>query len=115
MQTAVVSPLPSTAASERRGPPGPRLISFAERWFDIPSGSISNPKRKGGNISRARFAVAHVLNSECGYSYPRIADLFNLQDHGGVLRGARKAEQLLRSDEIFFNGVKLLKAEIAPQ
>lgn len=94
---------------------GPRLVTFAERWFDIPTGSVSNPKRRSGNISRARFALALVLNQDCGWSYPRIAGLFNLEGHAAALRGARKAKALLRSDEIFFEGVKLLKAEIAPQ
>jgi chromosomal replication initiation ATPase DnaA len=114
MQTAVAPPLPSTTAAGGGGL-GPRLISFAERWFDIPAGAIQNPKRRSGNITKARQALAHVLNTECGWSYPRIAKLFHLGGHASVFRGARQAEKLLRSDEIFFEGVKLLKAEIAPQ
>lgn len=99
----------------RREQLGSRLISYAERWFDIPAGAVGNPSRKGGNISKARFAIAHVLNEDCGWSYPRIAQLFNLGGHASVLRGARNAEKLLRHDEIFFEGVKRLKAEISPR
>jgi chromosomal replication initiation ATPase DnaA len=111
MQSAVFPPVTATGG----GALGPRLIAYAERWFDIPQGAITNPKRRNGNITKARWAVARVLSQDCGWSYPRIAKLFNLQGHAAVLRGDRNAEALLRSDEIFFEGVKLLRAEIAPQ
>lgn len=100
-------------ASARRAL-GARLIAFAERWFDIPEGSISNPKRRNGNISKARWAVAHVLNDRAGWSQPAIAKLYGC-DNSSIHNAWKKAEGLLRTDPVFFEAVQLLKQEIAPE
>ncbi|WP_037500563.1 hypothetical protein [Sphingomonas jaspsi] len=108
MQLAVTSP--AVAANVRREL-GSRLITFAERWFDIPQGSIQNPKRRNGNISRARWAVAHVLNTEAGWSQPKIAKLYGC-DPSSIHTGWRRARELLRNDAIFFDAVERLQKEI---
>jgi hypothetical protein len=64
---AVSSPSPTTA-NARRAPIGARLVTFAERWFDIPEGTIQNPKRRNGNITRARFAIAIRARRVAGWS-----------------------------------------------
>lgn len=91
-----------------------RLITFAETWFDIPEGSIQNPCRRNGNISRARRAVAHVLGTEAGWSQPRIAKLFNC-DPSSIHTSWKAAAILLRTDSIFFEAVDRLKKEIVPE
>jgi hypothetical protein len=93
---------------------GSRLITYAERWFDIPEGSIQNPRRRNGNISRARWAVAHVLNAEAGWSQPKIAKLYAC-DPSSIHTGWLRAKELLRSDAVFFDAVERLQREIAPQ
>lgn len=92
---------------------GSRLIAYAERWFDIPEGSIQNPKRRNGNISKARWAVSHVLSEDAGFSEPKIATLFDC-NASSINTGKKRALELLRSDPVFFEGVKRLRAEIAP-
>jgi chromosomal replication initiation ATPase DnaA len=89
-------------------------VSYAERWFDIPEGSMTNPKRRHGNITKARRAVAYALKHDAGWSFPQIARLYNQTDHKSVLMGLREADKLLRTDPIFFDGVRRLRAEIAP-
>lgn len=91
-----------------------RLISHAESWFDIPEGAITNPKRRRGNISKARKAIAFALITDAGWSRPQVANLFNQADHTSVLAGFREAEKLMRTDPVFFEGVKRLRTEIAP-
>lgn len=96
-----------------RGPIGARLIERAEDYYDLPPGSICDNRRRNGNISKARWAVAHVLLTECGYSQPRVGKLFG-QDHKAITYGKRQAETLVRECPLFFEAVRLLKEEIAP-
>lgn len=110
MLEAVIPPVTADVRREL----GSRLIAFAERWFDIPEGSIQNPQRRNGNISRARWAVAHVLNVDAGWSQPRVAKLFGC-DNSSIHNAWKKAEQLLRNDAVFFDAVERLKREISPE
>lgn len=93
---------------------GSRLVSVAEDFFDIPAGSVQNPKRRNGRISKARWAVSHVLTQEAGWSEPKIATLFSC-DPSSINNGKRRASELLRVDEVFFEACRLLQREIAPQ
>lgn len=102
---------PSSAPSRR--PLGLRLISFAEDYFDIPVGSVQNPKRRNGRISRARWAIAHVLAETAGWSEPKIGSLFDC-DPSSVNNGKRRARELVRTDAIFFEAVSGLEREISP-
>lgn len=96
-----------------RVPIGARLIDRAEDYYDLPPGSICDCRRRNGNISKARWAVAYVLLTECGYSGPRVAKLFG-QDHKAISYGKRQASVLIRECPLFFEAVRLLKEEVAP-
>lgn len=109
---AVTLPPPMTANARREL--GSRLVTFAERWFDIPEGSIQNPKRRNGDISRARWAVAYTLNDIAGFSQPEIARLYGC-DASSIHHAWRRAAELLRVDAAFFDAVERLKREIAPE
>lgn len=90
---------------------GSRLVSVAETYFDIPAGAVQNPRRRNGRISRARWAVAHVLAETAGWSEPRIGTLFNC-DPSSINNGKRRARELIRSDVLFFEGVERLQREV---
>jgi hypothetical protein len=91
-----------------------RLVSFAERWFDIPVGSVCNPKRRHGNISKARFALAHVLADTAGLSEPNIAREFGC-NASSINDAKRRARELLRTDAVFFDAVERLQKQIEIQ
>lgn len=91
---------------------GSRLIAFAEKWFDIPSGSVQNPRRRNGDISKARWAIAHVLNTEAGWSQPKIAKLYGC-DASSIHNAWCRARVLLRTDAVFFDAVDRLQKEIS--
>lgn len=110
MQSAVV---PSAVTAEARRELGSRLVTFAERWFDIPRGSIQDPKRRNGDISKARWALSHVLSQNAGWSEPKIAKLF-FCNPSSINTGKRRAQGLLRADVVFFDAVERLQREIAP-
>lgn len=105
---------PSPTASQRRALVA-RLISFAESWFDIPEGSIGNSKRRNGNITRARWAIAWALTEIAGWSQPAIARELGQADHTSINYGLKQAQKLLRTDAVFFDAVERLKREIAPE
>lgn len=88
-----------------------RLVAFAEPWFDIPEGSVLNRRRRNGNISRARFAIAYVLQRDAGLSQPKIATLFGC-DASSIHNAWQRAEELLRSDPAFFDAIQRLRKEI---
>jgi hypothetical protein len=95
---------------------GARLVSFAENWFDIPEGTVTNPKRRNGNITRARWALAIALADVAGWSINSIAtDLLGQADHTSLAKGLPSARKLLREDAAFFDAVERLKREIAPE
>lgn len=96
-----------------RSPLGARLISRAEDFYDLPPGVLKHEKRRNGDISKARWAVWHVLTTAAGYTDPRAGDLMG-KDHKAVAYGKKRALELLRQDELFFECVSLLKEEIAP-
>jgi chromosomal replication initiation ATPase DnaA len=103
-----------TAVSARREL-GSRLVAFAERWFDVPQGSIQNPKKRNGNVTKARWAIACALTEIAGWSQPAVAKLFGQADHTSVNNGLKRCQVLLKTDQVFFDGVQLLKREIAPE
>lgn len=92
---------------------GARLISRIENYYDLPLGAICDPRRRNGNISKARWAVSHVLVSEAGWTQPRVARSFN-QTHKAIAYGMRQARLLMRSDPLFFEAVRILQEEISP-
>jgi hypothetical protein len=102
-----------TVATARREL-GSRLVDAAEDYFDIPVGSVQNPKRRNGRISQARWAVSHVLTVDAGWSQPKIGRLLGC-DPSSVHNGLRRAQALLRTDAMFFEGVTRLQREITPQ
>jgi hypothetical protein len=103
-----------TVTMSRRPSLGLRLIPVAEEYFDIPAGSVQNPKRRNGRISQARWAISHVLAQEAGWSEPKIGQLFGCNP-SSINTGKRRASELLRSDAVFFDGVRRLQREISPQ
>jgi hypothetical protein len=96
-----------------RSPLGARLINRAEDFYDLPPGVLKHEKRRNGDISKARWAVWHVLTTMAGYTDPRAGDLMG-KDHKAVAYGKKQAAVLLRHDELFFECVRLLKEEVAP-
>lgn len=102
------------AAAKARRELGSRLVCVAEEYFDIPCGSVQNPKRRNGRISQARWAISHVLATEAGWSEPKIASLFGC-DPSSINTGKRRALEMLRSDALFFDGVSRLQREISPR
>lgn len=108
-----VLPLPPQTANARRALVA-RLVTFAERWFDIPEGSVTNPRRRNGNISKARFALAHVLADTAGLSEPSIAKEFGC-DASSVNHAKGRARELLRTDAVFFDAVERLQKQIEIQ
>lgn len=102
-----------TATNARREL-GSRLVCVAEEYFDIAAGSIQNPKRRNGRVSQARWAISHVLTQDAGWSEPKIAILFSCNP-SSINTGKRRARELLRSDAVFFDGVRRLQREISPE
>lgn len=96
-----------------RTPLGARLINRAEDFYDLPPGVLKHEKRRNGKISKARWAVWHVLTSMAGYTDPRAGDLMG-KDHKAVSYGKKQAAILLQSDELFFECVRHLREEVAP-
>lgn len=96
-----------------REPLGARLIARAEEFYDLPRGILCHEKRRNGNISKARWAVMHVLKVEAGWSLPRIGNLLR-KDHKAVSYGLKQANILLRGDELFDAMVRQLNEEMAP-
>lgn len=101
-----------TAANARREL-GSRLVSVAEDYFDIPTGSVQDRKRRNGRVSQARWAISHVLATMCGWSEPKIADLLGC-DPSSINTGKRRALELLRTDAVFFDGVTRLQEKVSP-
>ena len=91
-----------------------RLIALAEYALDAPLDSVTDPRRRNGNISKARWAVAEALIEIAGWGQPRVGELFNQADHTSVNKGRRRARELLRTDPHFFAVVEELKEMIAP-
>lgn len=92
---------------------GARLISRIEEYYDIPCGSVCDERRRNGNISKARWAVSHVLVIDAGWVQPRVAKLMG-KDHKAVAYGLKQAKLLLRQDPLFFEAVRILQEEISP-
>ena len=47
----------------------------------------------------------------CGWSSLRVAKLLN-KAHPSILNGHKKAQELMKTDEIFFEAVERLKSEV---
>ena len=78
-----------------------RLVASACAHFGVTVDELRS-QRRHGPISRARWAIAHVLIDRVGWSYPRAARLLD-KDHSSLIYGVREAEKLLREDESFYN------------
>ncbi len=96
-----------------RAPLVARLIARAEDYYDLPPGSVLSSSRRNGNISKARWAIAHVLLTEAGWSLPKIG-MHLSKDHKAIHYGKEQAKTLVRECPLFFEAVRLLKEEISP-
>lgn len=100
-------------AESGRAPIGARLVTLIEEFYDIPVGSVKNRNRRNGNVSKARWALSLVLIEEVGWSGSRVGKFIN-NDHKAISYGIKQAHNLLRTCPIFFEAVRLLKEEVAP-
>lgn len=87
-----------------------RLVSAAAEYFDVDPPTLFS-RRKHGQITAARRAIAHVLMDSVGWSSPRVARFFN-QKHPSILAGKLASHALMRSDPVFFEAVERLREEI---
>lgn len=96
-----------------RVPIGARLVNLIEEFYDIPTGSVKNAERRNGNISKARWALSHVLVKDVGWTESRVAKFLG-QDHKAVAYGRKQTSNLMRSCPIFFEALRLLREAVAP-
>ena len=87
-----------------------RLVASACAHFGVTVDELRSQRRHGA-ISRARWAIAHVLIDRVGWSLPRVGALL-AKDHTSILYGWRKSQSLIRLDEDFYAAVELLEQEI---
>jgi len=87
-----------------------RLVACACAHFGVTPDELRS-QRRHGNISRARWAIAHVLIDRVGWSLPRVGALLG-KDHTSILYGWRKSQALIRTDEEFYAVVGMLEQEI---
>lgn len=87
-----------------------RLIACACSHFGVTADELRS-QRRHGSISRARWAIAHVLIDRVGWSLPRVGALLN-KDHTSILYGWRKSQSLIRLDEDFYAAVELLEQQL---
>lgn len=87
-----------------------RLVTCACQHFGVTLEQLRSPRR-AGNLSRARWAIAHVLIDRVGWSLPRVGALLN-KHHTSVLYGWRVSRQLQRIDSEFFDAVDLLEQQL---
>lgn len=107
------NPLGTKVAGMGRAPLGARLIYIAEEFYDLPEGVLKDKTRRNGNVSKARWAVAHVLIEVAGWSLPKIGRLLQ-KDHTSIHHGYGKSKQLIRIDPLFFEAVRVLTEEVTP-
>lgn len=98
------------AETVSRSPLGDRLIAVACRFYGADPLSIKS-KRRRGNVSKVRWAVTHALFHDAHWQKVDIAELLQ-QDHTAVGYALDKAEQLRRTDEVFWDLTKRLYNEI---
>ena len=87
-----------------------RLVASACAHFGVTADELRSQRRHGA-ISRARWAIAHVLIDRVGWSLPRVGALLN-KDHTSILYGWRKSQSLIRLDEDFYAAVEMLEQQL---
>jgi len=88
----------------------PRALLFeACEFFDISDPEvIFSRKVRHGEVSPARWAIAHVLIENLGWGRRRVAQ-FLQKDPKAILHGYRRSRELYRSDPVFYEAVTRLK------
>jgi len=81
-------------------------VSAACSRFGVAPSDVLSPSRPS-QVSKARWAIAYVLIERMGWSLPRIGRLLN-KDHTAVLYGYRRAQELYRTDQSFYETVEAL-------
>lgn len=83
-------------------------MHVAAEFFGLEDVELIRSKRRRGQISHARYALAHVLIEDAGWSTLQVGRLIN-KDHSAVVLGRRKAGMLLRHDPVFFGALEHLR------
>ena len=86
------------------------VVVLAGRAFGVSVADILGPGRPQ-RVSRARYAVVHVLRQLRGLSWSQVADILNLTNHSSVAHGERRAAELIASDPAFAAGVAQMMAQ----
>ncbi len=90
---------------------GTRLAILASEYFDLDNPGLLFGQTRMPNVSRARWAIAHVLKEDIGWGKKRIGKFLS-KDPRAILRAWERAHQLCRSDPLFYEGVEMLREEV---
>lgn len=107
------TPALSAPAGVQREPTdvGSRVVSAACEFFGIEDRTLLFSKRRRGELSPARWAIAFVLLTHAGWTLTRVGTLLG-KDHSSVHYGREKAAELIRIDPLFFAACQRLEREV---
>lgn len=89
-------------------PRSAEILNAVSEAYNIPVDTLRG-RGKMSSISRARQTAFALLRESLGWSYPRIAMMFN-RDHTTVLHGVRSHEALIDKDadyRSFYHGLSI--------
>lgn len=87
----------------------PRLMSAAAEIFGVTPGRMRSADR--GDATVARWALSWVLIEHVGWSAARVGRLLG-KHHTAILYGHRRAAEMRRTSEGFFNALCMLETKL---
>lgn len=84
---------------------------MAATFYDVDPAAMTNPNRRNGRISKARWAVAHALVNYAHWNNGAAAVELK-QDHSAITYALRRASELRQTDELFWDLTKRLYREV---
>lgn len=85
------------------------IIDFAAHTFYLPPEILTDTRKRGNGIVRARYGVALALRLR-GWSYSKIGTALGYRDHTTIHPGVRKAMDIYQEDGNFARRVERIAA-----